>query len=82
VTAVIDQSSWDWPPIFDWLQTTGGIEKAEMLRTFNCGVGMILVVREEAVHDCLASLAKCQETAWRIGHIKPRMRNEPAIEYV
>ena len=42
--ARIDLDAWDRPEVFDWLQAEGGVEEAEMLRTFNCGVGMIAVV--------------------------------------
>ena len=40
--AVIDESSWQWPEVFNWLQTAGNVERHEMYRTFNCGVGMII----------------------------------------
>ncbi len=45
--AKIDTSTWDRPPVFSWLQKSGGIEEAELLRTFNCGIGMVLVVSPE-----------------------------------
>jgi phosphoribosylformylglycinamidine cyclo-ligase len=44
VDAMIAAQSWTRPPIFDWLQAEGQIDEAEMLRTFNCGIGMVLVV--------------------------------------
>ena len=44
VQARIDPSRWPRPPIFDWLQRRGGIDDAEMLRVFNCGIGMVLIV--------------------------------------
>ena len=49
VGATIDTSAWERPGIFQWLQKAGGIDEAEMLRTFNCGIGMVLVMsRAEA----------------------------------
>lgn len=42
--AVIDESSWQWPEVFNWLQTAGNVERHEMYRTFNCGVGMIIAL--------------------------------------
>ncbi len=42
--AVIEQSSWEWPAVFKWLQTQGNIDLSEMYRTFNCGVGMVICV--------------------------------------
>ena len=41
--AEIDLSSWALPPVFGWLRETGGMAEAEMLKTFNCGIGMIVV---------------------------------------
>ncbi|SEO67368.1 phosphoribosylformylglycinamidine cyclo-ligase [Aquisalimonas asiatica] len=68
--AVIDTSSWVWPPVFRWLQTRGNIADAEMYRTFNCGVGMVICVPEAACDTALASLRGQGETAWRIGHVE------------
>ena len=50
--AVIDTASWQRPAIFDWLQRNGNVAEAEMLRTFNCGIGMVVCV---AAGDALAS---------------------------
>lgn len=44
----IETGAWTRPPVFDWLQETGGIEDAEMLRTFNCGIGMVMLSPEAA----------------------------------
>ena len=58
------------PPVFGWLARTGNIETAEMLRTFNCGIGMAVVVRAEAA-DAVATLFKrAGETVTRIGRIE------------
>ena len=69
-TAVIDSSTWDVPEIFNWIQTTGNIETSEMLRTFNCGVGIVLIVRGECKYDpWLDYLDVLGEQAWEIGHV-------------
>ena len=47
--AVIDKKSWEWPPIFHWLQEKGQVDEREMYRTFNCGVGMMIVLPENQV---------------------------------
>ncbi len=47
VGATVHTGSWDRAPVFEWLQKAGGMDEAEMLRTFNCGIGMVLVVSEE-----------------------------------
>ncbi len=53
----VDTSAWRRPPVFDWLQDAGGIEPSEMLRTFNCGIGLVLVVPEDAA-DAVAGAAR------------------------
>ncbi|WP_422732677.1 phosphoribosylformylglycinamidine cyclo-ligase [Methylomarinovum tepidoasis] len=70
LAAEIDLSSWEWPPIFRWLQRQGRIDTAEMLRTFNCGVGMIVCVPPETQTTALEMLRKLGEKAWVIGCIE------------
>jgi phosphoribosylformylglycinamidine cyclo-ligase len=70
--AEIDTGSWRRPPVFDWLQQTGGIADGEMVRTFNCGVGMIVCVRAEHAAAALQILTRRGETAWRLGAIAAR----------
>ena len=79
--ARIDRSSWQLPPLFSWLQKSGGIADVEMLRTFNCGVGMIAVIAADEVDVVLANLAKSNETAWVLGEITPRDSGQPAVTY-
>ena len=67
--ARIDLSSWKLPPLFDWLQTKGQIEPEEMLRTFNCGVGMVIAVPEQSLNTCLEALRENGEAAWHIGSV-------------
>ncbi len=67
--AEIDISSWQPGPVFDWLTVTGRITSAEMRRTFNCGIGMIVVVGEHDVATAIESLRTSGETAWEIGKI-------------
>ena len=76
--ATVDLDGWPLRPLFRWLRETGGIAREEMLRTFNCGVGMILVVapgREEAL---AALLEQAGETVHHIG----RVTGEPGVRYV
>jgi phosphoribosylformylglycinamidine cyclo-ligase len=73
--AVLNKSSWTPPPVFDWLQQAG-IEAAEMHRTFNCGIGMVVIVAADQAGAALASLRASGETATLIGEI----RNAPATE--
>lgn len=67
--AVIDENSWEWPPVFKWLQQQGNISRYEMYRTFNCGVGMVIVLPEKEVEHALDVLNAAGETAWVIGKI-------------
>ena len=67
--ATIDLSSWDLPPVFKWLAATGGMEEAEILKTFNCGIGMILVVAEEEAEALTKVLEAAGETVTKLGAI-------------
>ncbi|MDG2273912.1 MAG: phosphoribosylformylglycinamidine cyclo-ligase [Halioglobus sp.] len=69
--ALIETSSWQWPEIFQWLQTEGNVETTEMYRTFNCGVGMVLCVAPKDVDKALSILIEAGHTAWNIGRIAP-----------
>ncbi len=67
--ASIDTTSWQWPPIFHWLQEQGGVETREMYRTFNCGVGMVVCVAEAYAEAAIAALNAAGHEAWRIGTV-------------
>ena len=69
LTADIDCTAWQRPAIFNWLQTTGNISPLEMYRTFNCGVGMILVTEQDRVHSTIELLKAQGEEAWQIGQV-------------
>jgi phosphoribosylformylglycinamidine cyclo-ligase len=68
--AVVDESNWQWPALFTWMMETANIERAEMYRTFNCGVGMILVVPDEVHQQAIDLLNELGEHAFVIGEIK------------
>ncbi|WP_296278561.1 phosphoribosylformylglycinamidine cyclo-ligase [Pseudoxanthomonas sp.] len=65
----IDASAWALPPVFDWLQREGGVENSEMWRTFNCGIGFVLVVAPDQLSAVQADLARLQLTHWQIGEV-------------
>ena len=71
-SAEIDLEAIDAPPVFGWLQKTGGIADLEMLRTFNCGIGMIAVVSAGQAAQVAAVLNQAGETVSPIGRICPR----------
>ena len=78
-TAKLDLSSWRMPAVFEWLQRAGNVEDSEMYRTFNCGVGMILVVEQALEEACLSKLTALGETAWSIGEITHRQDDASVI---
>lgn len=67
--AEIDTSTWQQGSVFDFLAEQGNIETDEMRRTFNCGVGMVVVVSDEDADQAVQVLSDLGETAWRIGRI-------------
>ena len=78
--ARINRNSWTQPAVFDWLQDQAGIDETEMMRTFNCGIGMILVVAPNDFENTIDVLHACQEPAIAIGEIAHRADAEPSIE--
>ena len=69
LTARFDWSAWSLPAVFDWLQRTGGVEDHELRRTFNCGVGLMLIVSPEDLPDVLEGLVRAEEDAFVIGEL-------------
>ena len=68
--AVIDESSWQWPAVFNWLQTAGNVSSHEMYRTFTCGVGMVIALPASEADKAVKLLTEKGENAWKIGTIK------------
>ncbi len=77
--AIINDKSWQWPSIFNWLKENGNITEHEMYRTFNCGVGMIIVVPQDKVEQCIEILTVHGENAWHIGEIANKTDDESVI---
>jgi len=69
IAAQIDLAAWEFPPIFQWLQLQGNVALADMLTTFNCGVGMIVVVPAECENAALRYLEKSGENAFPLGEL-------------
>ncbi len=70
--AELDLAAIEAPPVFAWLAAAGGVASAEMMRTFNCGIGMVLVVASGQAAQVAAVLQEAGETALPIGRIVPR----------
>lgn len=68
----IDVNAWDMPPVFKWLKDAGNILDAEMWRTFNCGIGMVLIVDKARAAKIAALLKKSGEKVFVIGEVVPR----------
>ncbi|KAB2854013.1 MAG: phosphoribosylformylglycinamidine cyclo-ligase, partial [Bauldia sp.] len=69
--ACIDPARWQRPEVFTWLQKTGQVADAEMYRTFNCGIGMVVVVARNDAERALQALCAAGETVQKIGEIRP-----------
>lgn len=67
--AQIDLDSWDLPPVFKWLAETGGLAEAEMLKTFNSGIGMVLVVEADRASEIIKVLTEAGEQVHALGHV-------------
>jgi phosphoribosylformylglycinamidine cyclo-ligase len=80
--AFVQKGTWEIPPIFTFLRERGNISEEEMLRTFNNGVGMILIVRSKEVDDILARLRSLGEKAFLIGEVGRTDREQEKIEFV
>lgn len=79
--AVIVREQWTPPAIFRIIQDRGGIDDAEMLRVFNMGIGMIVIVPKKNSKEIAAHLERLGEQAWIIGHITKRDEKDPAIRF-
>ena len=77
--AVIDTTSWNKLPIFDWLQKNGNVEPKEMYRTFNCGIGMVICVPDEMVQLSIDTLNATGEKACIIGRIAQAKNYEEKV---
>ena len=78
LTAKIDHTSWPRPPVFEWIAHQGGVAEREMLKTFNCGIGMAAIVTAKHANQIEETLREAGETVHRIGNIEPR-EDGPAI---
>jgi phosphoribosylformylglycinamidine cyclo-ligase len=76
VKAVLEQSAWQRPAVFDWLQSAGKVAESEMHRVFNCGIGMVIVLARENVQQALHLLHAAGERAVEIGRIEQCLDGE------
>ena len=69
--AEIALDAWDLPPVFGWLADAGGIEDAELLKTFNCGIGMVAIVAEDKAAAARSAFEHAGETVFELGRAGP-----------
>jgi phosphoribosylformylglycinamidine cyclo-ligase len=72
LSARIDTSAWEMPPIFHWLRDAGKVPFDDFMRTFNAGIGMVLVVEAAEADAVTATLRRAGETVYTIGNLEPR----------
>ncbi|MDT8328863.1 MAG: phosphoribosylformylglycinamidine cyclo-ligase [Roseovarius sp.] len=78
LAAAVDLGAWDLPPVFRWLAKTGGMAEGELLKTFNSGLGMIVVADPARARDVKAALEAAGETVSEIGHVT---RGDGTVSY-
>lgn len=80
-SAMVDLQSWQFPAIFSWLQEKGGVDDQEMLRTFNCGIGMIVCVHKDETQQAIEQLEASGETVYRIGFIAESEEKAASVSF-
>lgn len=79
--AVINTSSWTLPPVFQYLQRAGNIPMKDMMRTFNCGLGLVIVVSEQDTSEVFLRLKAMGEIAYHIGSVEARDEKEEIVQF-
>jgi phosphoribosylformylglycinamidine cyclo-ligase len=75
--AVLHRDSWQMPELFRWLQMKGGVADAEMVRVFNCGIGMVVIVSPSQADAAIKSLTAQGLKAWTVGEVLERPKGAP-----
>ena len=75
----IDSRAWPEPPVFAWLMRAGNVARSEMWRTFNCGIGFVLIVPQEAAADAIAQARGLGLPAWDIGMVEAAVDGAPRV---
>jgi len=80
--AVVRKGTWPVPPIFYLIQRVGGMDDEEMLKVFNMGIGMIVIVAESDLTEILERLEKLGEKAYHLGTIEKRENDQPTVSFI
>jgi len=78
----IDLTAWKLPEVFIWLQTRGQIDEQEMLRTFNCGIGMVILVAASLEDEICAAMAARGEPVFRLGKVVEKSGSGSLVSYI
>jgi len=78
--AVILKNSWKTPKLFDWIKSEANLDDDELFKTFNCGIGMVIIVEKEAKRRVMTSLRDSKENVFEIGKITKKNGNETQIQ--
>jgi phosphoribosylformylglycinamidine cyclo-ligase len=81
VRARIDTRAWPRPDVYEWIAREGDLPETELLRVFNCGIGMIVIVPEESEEEVLHRLRGLGERGYRIGQVERRGESEPSVVF-
>ena len=76
VSAIVDTASWVAPPVFAWIREHGEVDAAEMARTFNCGIGMVVIVAKADAATAKLHLQASGEHVFTIGEVRTRLAGE------
>ncbi len=79
LVAELDARSWELPPLFKWLAELGNIQPRELATTFNCGLGMVVVVEADKAEAAMKMLTDAGETVYKVGELKQRKDNEEQV---
>ncbi|MFH4416056.1 MAG: phosphoribosylformylglycinamidine cyclo-ligase [Neisseriaceae bacterium] len=82
VKVAIERKNWDLPPLFEWLQEYGQLSALELLRTFNCGIGMVVIVAKDEAKKATSLLQSFGETVYTLGEVLRRKADEEAVEFL
>ena len=77
--AHLQRDAWDMPVLFNWLQENGGVADEEMWRTFNCGIGMVVIVHADQADAIQQAFVEQGETVFNLGTVQPRHADQPAV---
>ena len=78
--AVISKNSWKIPKLFDWIKSEASLDDDELFKTFNCGIGMVIIVEKESKNRVMSSLRNSKENVFEIGKITKKNGNETQIQ--